>query len=63
MKKQVTITLERNTYFVRYVGRQKFQRYSAAQFYAPDTTLERVRVTAWVKAQHNLELVESERAS
>lgn len=56
--RKVYITLQNGTYFVRYAERNKNSRHSAAQFYAPDTTLEKVQ--AWVRKQTNLQLVEAE---
>lgn len=55
IKRQVYIKLSKDTWFVRYVDRKRGQRYSAACFYAPDISLERVK--AWVSKQSSLELV------
>lgn len=51
----VTIEHRGDTYFVKYVTRQKGQRYCAGQFYAPDTTIEQIR--QWVKDQQHLVLL------
>lgn len=54
-KRAVYVRLQGDTYFVRFLDRSKGQRYLAASFYAPDTTLRKVE--AWVRAQPNLVLV------
>ena len=56
MQRQVYIKLHKNTYFVLYVGRRPGQWHAAAQFYAPDHTLEQVK--DWVAANPKLILCE-----
>lgn len=56
MKRAVYIELVGDTYFVAYCDRGPRMRKCAAQFFAQDTTLDRVK--DWVKNNHRLELKE-----
>ena len=51
----VYVRLQGSSFMVRYADRSYGQRHLAAQFFAPDTTLERVE--AWVRSQPRLTLV------
>lgn len=53
--RKVMIILMLGTYFIKYVNRKKFQRHSPGQFYAKDTTIERVK--SWC-AENGFEVVE-----
>lgn len=55
-RRKVKIELRRDTWKVLYVDRKPRQRYSAAGFYKPSTTLEEVK--DWVRNNPRLELVE-----
>ena len=54
-QRPVTISLEHGAYFVRYVDRDKFQRYSASQFDANYSTLSEVE--SWVNNNPRLTLL------
>lgn len=54
-KREVKIELMSNTYFVMYAGRNKYQRYSAAQFDASDHDIDFVK--NWIADQKNLILI------
>lgn len=56
-KRRVRIELRSGGYIVLYVSRNKYGRYSVAQFYAKDYTLRDVQ--DWVSRQPNLVLCAS----